>query len=459
MSMQLRVGFQATKVLGAMASRVAQKVNKKDRWRNIGHSIVTVDGTDKSELSCLVHTWYTTYNSTLFRIMCHAESFSAVRSMQHERRRMRLALDIPNVRAVLNFTTEALSSLPTGGISACVDFAYSKGDRQRDFNEWALAHQMLGFDRLYIADQLLYHNQVIDQLQRGFAVLTHDLPDRYVYPGAREPPHQPTSHVMFVRSTSAYNWLCLHEHWYDDWIFVALSTDEYFTFSGDSSRETSRNFIEPPRQPTRLIDQAIKEFWVRKQAPSSTHSLGWQSRLRASSCANLLCVSRPFYAPTNAVENGTTSWTQPRLGIRPTYGSETVLAIERFKRRYRTIPPKGSRHKCFARADWRLGSSVKAHSFTMQSCPTAPVLHCKLKKQGFRSLCLTQCGYFGDERHSLNMTCKGFRNDGMVIRDLELAHFRAPPEENKVDGYDEVQWLSRLAHPIRTAMAKFRPAA
>ena len=124
-------------------------------------------------------------------------------------------------------------------------------DRARDFNEWATVQQLVGIDRVYVADQLRYRHQVLDQVHRGFAVLTHDYPHRYVHPGQRDAPQPPTSYEpMFYSTTSAYNMLCLHEHWYDDWVFVSYSTDEFFIFFGD--------IIETGREVSNKQDQQKK---------------------------------------------------------------------------------------------------------------------------------------------------------------------------------------------------------
>ena len=432
---------------------------------DLGTGVRVDAGGEGNPLRCLCHSNHEVFNGTIFRIVCSSEAWHASSAMRSRRRRMRLSFEFPDFSAVFAFTTEALSAFPQSGIAGCVDFAYSDGDRPRDFNEWAIAQQLVGIDRVYVADQLRYRSQVRDQVDRGFAFLTHDYPHRYVTAGARDGPQPPTTYEMFYRTTSAYNLLCLHEHWYDDWILVSYSTDEFITFLGAT---------EPPSKPEALMGAAIQRVWEKLGVPEDKRRGGWARRPRHPLCTSQLCVNRPFYGPSHLVQGEIQAWTLPgnvpgtpthglSVGPRLHYGSATELSIERFSRRFRVLPPKGSVRKCFVHPDWRLGSRLKVHGFKMQSCPLARtagahggVPACVRAWPGLRALCLELCGTWGNETAPLNNSCPGFTNDGMLIRGVELAHFRVAPDVNQVKGYEETKWLSSLAGPVRTAMRQIK---
>lgn len=412
--------------------------------------------TEGVELVCAWHSLHEVYNASLFRFLCDATMtprWDAVAEMTARRRRMQLSLSLPDFAADIDFTTEALNALPKSGISGCVDFAYHGGDRPRDFNEWAFTQQLVGIERIYVADQLRYRDQVRDQVSRGFAHFTHDYPHRYVTRGARDGPAPPTTYAMFYQTTSAYNMLCLHEHWYDDWVLVSYSTDEFLTFLGDVEAPTTE-------QPKQLVGSVISRFWEKLGAPAERQIGGWARRSpQHQFCTSMLCMNRPFYGPAQMNTDEVKGWTLP--GASPVtaprlhYGSENKLSIERFTRRFRVLPPKGSVRKCFVHPDWRLGSKVKAHGFVMQSCPLfGGIAACTLGWPRLRSLCLEMCGVWGNETLTLNATCRGFSNGGMIVRNMELAHFRVAPGDNQVRGYEEKHWLSSLASPVRSLFLK-----
>jgi hypothetical protein len=405
-------------------------------------------------LPCVWHSNYAVFNATLFRLLCQSDDWIAKDAMRRTRLRMRLLVELPAFRVLAPFDTEALSMFPERGITGCVDFAYEDGDRPRDFNEWALAQQLVGVDRIYVADQLRYRDQVIDQVRRQFAVFTHDYPHRYVVQGARERVAPPTTYAMFFQSTSAYNWLCLHEHWYDDWVMASFSTDEFITFTGA---------VAPPTQREPLVGAAISNVWAKFGAPESTHRGGWTRRARHSFCTSILCLNRPFYAPNRLFVNESAAWTLPDLGKRLNYGSDRELAIERFTKRYRVMPPRGSVRKCFVHPDWRLGTRLKVHGFEMRGCPKGgkqgpPVVQCVRGWPGLRSTCLKQCGTWGNETAELHDACPGFSNTGLLLHGAEVAHFRVAPRENQVKGFDAKTWLPGLAGPIRERLAQCCPA-
>ena len=426
-----------------------------------GTGAKVVTATDE-KLVCAWHSHWPVYNATLFRFVCHNSYWNAESMMHASRQKLRLVLSLPGFAASVPFTTEAIADFPQGSVAGCVDFAYHEGDRVRDFNEWSLAQQMVGVDRVYVADQLRYRYQVRDQLRRGFVQLTHDYPHRYVHPGQRDGPLPPTTYDMFYKTTSAYNFLCLHEHWYDDWVFVSYSTDEFFTFLGDTA--------PPTKGRERLVSAKMDLFWERHHAPKERSTGGWSTRARTGSfCAPMLCVNRPFYGPTNLVSGETWNWTLPgkvckieglpcdqSYHSRLRYGSEEKLSIERFTKRFSILPPRGSVRKCFVHPDWRLGSRLKVHGFTMQACPLAGVVSCQQAWPDLKYVCLQLCGYWGRETAPANASCAGFENGGMMLRSMELAHFRVAPKDNQKHGYKRSDWLAKLAPAVRQGLVEIR---
>jgi hypothetical protein len=254
---------------------------------------------------------------------------------------MHLTLAIPGVPSI-GFMTEATTRLPPKAhVASCVDPAYWAGDRNFDFNVWALAQQQLGVERLYISDQEYYRGQSRDQVQAGFAMPTHDWPHRYLAEATQGARTNQTSYGVYLTCSNAYFALCLHEHWYDEWIFASHSTDEFFTYEPSGSRmeprsRTTHNNINN-LVPSRLY-QSIHDFLGREDD--------------VSPCTALLCVVRPFYSPPTAVlalAGEPSNWTHPntpsmRLKFSIPGGK---LAVERFTRRHNRLPPRGSVRKCF----------------------------------------------------------------------------------------------------------------
>ena len=112
--------------------------------------------------------------------------------------------------------------------------------------------------------------------------------------------------------------------------------------------------------------------------------------------------------------------------------------------------------KCFVHPDWRLGSRLKVHGFTMQACPLSGVAGCRQAWPGLRYICLQLCGEWGRETAPVNSSCAGFDNAGMMLRGMELAHFRVAPEENQKHGFTSATWLARLAAPVRQGLSELR---
>ena len=404
-------------------------------------------------LACAWHSMYRAFNATLFRVLCVGEDWNAGSAMQSERLHMTLTVALPRFdrlprfEASLPFTTEALSRFPQSGIAGCVDFAYHHGDRRRDFNEWATAQRLVGVDRIYVSDQLRYREQVRDQIRRRFAFATHDLPHRYVStPRGRDEPPPPTTYHMFELTTSAQSFLCLHEHWYEDWIYMSYSTDEYLVFPTEP----------PPTRRTPLVAKAIASYFDAHRAPTTNRVVGWSNRRNHSFCVSELCLIRPFYGPSQLLEGESPNWTLPADATRTRlrYGSRSQLAIERFTQRFRGLPSKTGLRKCLVHPDWRLGAEVRVHGFKMWPCPAAGIPGCIHGWAGLRSMCLQICGKWGNDSAPVrDGVCRGQANHGALMRTAEVAHFRVPSPECRQDGSDAVTWLSGLASLVRQATA------
>ena len=259
-----------------------------------------------------------------------------------------------------------------------------------------------------------------------------------------------TTYNMKERSDAGCNYLCLHEHWYDDWVGVAWTPDEYLTFESMGAR--------PPRGRTNLVSSAIRSH-VEVQA---NFSPTWPF------CEAELCVNRPFYGPSNTLAGEVTNWTLPNDGLRMQYGAGGQLAIERFTRRYWSMPRAGSIRKCFVHPDYRLGTPVKLHGFVLSSCPErlrAPSGCPAGRQPSLRRPCLELCGNFGAEvcPQCLTPPAPGCGSSspldhmktkgGDVMESFELAHFRIAPVENTHLGFREVRWLSNLSSVIRSTLS------
>eukprot|EP00966_Prymnesium_polylepis_P113098 2615847-Prymnesium_polylepis.1 len=364
---------------------------------------------------------------------------------------MVLTLGMPEMLNVA-FETEAISSLPRPArISSCVDPAYWAGDRRFDFNVWAAAAREIGIERLYVSDQEFYRSQWRDQLHDGFAMHAHDWPHRYIPgPGSAKRANHTTYSTYFTEST-AYFVLCLHEHWYDEWIFTSHSTDEYFTYEPRAAHAETMGVGEEPTAREGQLYQSIQRL------------IGHQND--STPCTALLCVNRPFYGPSpRESTEEPAAWTHPntpaaRLKF-SAHGGQ--LSIERFTRRYNRLPPRGSVRKCFVHPDWRLGTQFKAHGFTMKSCaPRLATQECvRGRSNASRDICLQLCGFWRATNESCPR-CNAHpaqcdRLSGAVLRDVELAHFRLPPPENARSGYRNTSWLTRdFAARVRERVGRF----
>ena len=388
------------------------------------------------------------FESSLLRLICHADGWNASAAMQSHRLDMSLRLSKPPaLDDEISFTSEAISALlPPARVSVCMDLQYFGWIPKRDFDEWAFAQSLAGIERVYVPDQIAYRAQTATQAALGFAVASHDFPHRYVTPGGRSGPQNATYH-MKEKSDGAANYLCLHEHWTDDWVGVAWTPDEYLTLEGLQ--------VPPPTARTSLVAEALDLYArLRVRQPQ------WRF------CVTLLCVNRPFYSPTEMLSGESQVWTLPNDGMQAQLSAKGQLGVERYTRRFTWLSKVTSNRKCFAHPDWRLGSKVRLHGFMMFSCPTWLKETCPAGVDPvLRRPCLELCGYWG------NRTCdecvappdpgcgsaaRGhMAAEGEIMEGLELAHFRVAPGENKVGGERDTTWLRNLSVALRPLVARY----
>ena len=402
-------------------------------------------------LKCAFAMLIDVHAAALSRLVCHADGWHARKAMASQQLDMTLKLDTPGFSAHVNFTSEAISSLlPRARVSVCLDLQYFNFIPKRDFDEWAFANELMGVDRIYAPDQLAYRWQVSSQAARGFVVPSHDFPHRYVGDGQRDAYN--TTYSMKERSDAACNYLCLHEHWYDDWVGVAWTPDEYLTFENMG--------VPPPAVRTDLVSNAISGYLhvLAKSAPA------WPF------CVAELCVVRPFYAPSALLPGESSTWTLPGQGLKVQYSTSSQLAIERYIRRYYSMPKLGSVKKCFVHPDYRLGTPIKLHGFRMVSCPDhlAARQGCLAGHQShLRRPCFELCGFFGQETCTECVAppapgCGAVLSGSMdhmkatsnsIMEAFELAHFRVAPIENTKTGFRDAYWLSNMSRTIGALVA------
>ena len=434
---------------------------RKDRANLLQASVKVDGGANGGSLSVrLMHqgVWMAVPSAHVPRGGWHA------REATTRRLSMTLNPSTPSFTATIPFTTEAIDRLPTSArVSVCLDMQYFDFIPKRDFDEWATAQHLLGVDRIYVPDQLAYRMQHATQFVRGVAVPTHDLPHRYVSPGGRSAPQNAT-YQMKLQSDAGLNYLCLHEHWYDDWIGMSWTPDEYLSFN--------RTGAPPPSIRTNMISESLSAF---AQAHArDTFNRGppfWPF------CVNLFCVNRPFYGPPELRPGEAKQWTLPNEGLQQHFSVGSQLAMERFTRRYGNLPNEGSNRKCFVHPDYRLGSRPKLHGFYLRSCPER-----LLDRGGCAAAkipvlwkpCRDLCGFWGKEWFENSATppapgCGGTSADkkdayyhplggtprdhtetrGPIIEGFELAHFRIPPPEVVREGFEEASWLRNLSAAVR----------
>ena len=410
---------------------------------------IQVHGPSAAPLSCAWMMNSAAHLARMFRIMCHAKDWHAREAMQQSRLNMSLSLSQPRAfDGAVNFTTEAIANLlAPARVSVCLDLAYFDYIPKRDFDEWAFAHELFGVERIYAPDLLKHRAQMSTQAARGLLIPAHEYVHRYVLP---EPRNGTTTYRMKQTSDEVNNFICLHEHWYDDWVGVAWTPDEYVTF------ERMRD-VPPPTSRTSLLAEQIQAFMEVELRSTAGPEPRWPF------CMAEVCMNRPFYAPSAVVAGDADKWTYPNDGAQMRYSTETQLGVQRFTRRFTTLPKPTANRKCLVHPDWRLGTKPKVHGFYLASCPQRlqDSRACKSASHApLRKPCLDLCGLWG------NATCDSCRAApapgcgrlspryhtsalGEVMDGVEMAHFRNAPPENQVEGYTEMSWLSRMNVTLR----------
>ena len=112
-------------------------------------------------------------------------------------------------------------------------------------------------------------------------------------------------------------------------------------------------------------------------------------------------MNRPFYAPNAPLKGDSSVWTLPGDGLKMQYSGGGMLAVERFTKRFQSLPQANSNRKCFVHPDWRLGAKIRKHGFVMSSCPSrlrSPKSGCAAASHpAMRRPCLDLCGLWGEQ--------------------------------------------------------------
>ena len=361
-----------------------------------------------------------------------------------------------------------------------MDAAYSEGVNSRDLNAWAIAHQLLGFERLYVPGQFYYRRLHDAQVERGLMMYGHDLPHRYVDRTARKPPYRPTEWSVQNAALSSVTSLCLHERWYDQWVFLSGSVDEYFTFFKCNSCNTSK-LPDVPKHPMPLVQTVIGRYLAMRTHPSKKPSELPLDRLgRPKPCVAMGCVPHRIYGDPERINE---AWTPAWITNSSSHGASSNrtdrLQIERHSMRFPNKPLQGSIRKCFVHPDWRaMAPQTKIHGFPPDGCPWLFPLRPQCiaaSEPSIRLLCTELCGIWGRQRstsfppvrsftQSSNDTCpnQGTRETDlfdMEMRDgkyeLERAHLRGAPRTVAAGGTKTPRmglWLQKLSHSVRLGL-------
>jgi len=323
-----------------------------------------------------------------------------------------------------------------------------------------------------------------------------------------------TSFTEIVQALNVDVGACLHEHWYDDWVFLSMSTDEYFAFVHSDPAMLPKY----PVVPTPLVQEYLERYVEMSTKPGRMDWMPLDPLGRRWRCEQAACFPVRWYGAkpdlSNTARLQTPSYENPALDeskrthkrVTMTQLNESDIMASRLsfeERSYRTRKDDiaaGAARKCAYHPDWRtVGTSTKIHGFHVDGCPDNGWLSksrtCSLAaRPQLRAVCWELCGYWGKENRTdrilpqpvgwmksrANNTCKpthfdrhetqmsiSYKGTGRLIpacpKDntascvsplLERAHMRG-------DNSDVVEapWLSRLAPVVKSRLAEVLLAA
>ena len=404
------------------------------------------------------------YGSTAMRLACGHEQWNAYEAIV--RGRVHCTLSIVsfdhsgqhiNLKATIPFRMESLSGLPKPvNLSACVDQAYHEGIDKNDFDAWAYATELVGFQRLYVPGQRYYRRQYEAQAKRGLVLFMHDMAHRYNR-GRQHHWDAPSTFDEVLGTLDIYGCLCIHEHWYDAWVMLSHSTDEYFSFVNPL---TPSLLPAPPTTPTPLVSEAIERYLMKVTKDRDLDRMPLDVMGRRWPCAALACTEVHWYSAynpnqtsaaryryedprKNASERAHTRVANVQFNSSKSLVSAT-LSFERRTRRAVKPPPHGGVRKCLVHPDYRAtGANFRIHGFTPQGCSNQSWMArshaCELAShRSLRLLCWELCGFWGDKvrlQHPLARAwthaaaeqepCSVHSDDRYEMRILR--NFRGPP--------------------------------
>ena len=453
--------------------------------------------------------------TAMLRIGCGRDDWVALDAIRHGRQRATLSIAVKGhtrrMQATIPFTLEALAGLPPPvSISACVDPAYFEGNSNpADFAQWALAMELMGFERLYVPRQRYYHKQYMltARAKRNLVMFGFDVLHRYVA-DEQFNATRPTTFKELVTSLNINVGACLHEHWYDDWVFLSMSTDEYFSFV-----HSDPSMLPPaPTRPTPFIQEYLRRYLVQLTKPGRMDWMPVDPLNRPWRCAQAACFPVRWYGAKpdpNNTARVTYRYEDPQLDasarvhkrVSMIEFNESDIAASRLSfevRTYRTrsqgvTHSHGAARKCAYHPDWRTtGPTTRIHGIIPDGCPDRSWLArsqtcARADPPGLRSVCWELCAFWGSSNrtdritpkptqtrtnnscilsHSTRYETEGyaptFRGAGELFPVcspsspqsctgplLERAHMRG--DNAKVE---EAPWLSGLAQPVKSGLAQ-----
>ena len=439
------------------------------------------------------------------RLSCGIENWGALDAIRLGRMHAKLTLRLAapfRLSATIPFVVEGMNGLPKPArTSACIDVAYHEGNDPVAFHMWTIAMQLVGFDRVYVPKQRYYRHQydMAVKAQRGMVVFGHDTVHRYLT-RQQHKVEVPTTFDEVILGLNVMVATCLHERWYDEWVFLSMSVDEYFTFvhPDDPSK-----LPKQPTVPTPLVGEYM-DRWQLYFTPNIS-KLPLDALGRRWPCSSAACTQVRLYSEPNRTESfgyedprrNASQRVHQRIKIvedsNSTNLARTPLSIETRTQRWPYPPPHGAARKCFYHPDWRaMSGTIKIHGFTPDGCPASGWLKktkaCSLATRlELKPFCWELCGYWGSSRreglpftrptminHSTDACGYIIPNDRYDIRvarkhhgppsehlpacpagsaktctgpEMERAHMRAGA------GGEYMPWLSILGGTVRTELA------